>query len=417
LTGALIPLPFLFASLAYPPEHLDTAGKRVVFGPRKPSFDLFQNEKPSDAALSKRPDTALLEACIFSAAALLLVGILARIQSSQTLDRRKGLSDRTGGERLLRPENISRVLSRILGVGLPYYASTHIGGVRTALVLLLVISSGLTGWATASNGKFTWQGTISAIRERKLTCAVVLLCGLFDVAGMTEASTRVNMFLGYTALFMSAFALPIPAATLGPQIFSRPPGASTSPRTPSATLRRDISFESLLISSIEESNLTILAGAVLATLTITSSLLLSTAPGLSITATCFTMASISSFSGLVFFAKPLQLISANKLGYAAGLALTAVFGIFYDFESWTTPIVSAALCSLAYFAVLFDISASPSSRHEHHEQEHGHQHAHGHASAKHSFLTAYILTFVTPGSIVDSIMRERDSRRIAYFGW
>ncbi|KAF2102194.1 cation efflux protein, partial [Rhizodiscina lignyota] len=39
------------------------------------------------------------------------------------------------------------------------------------------------------------------------------------------------------------------------------------------------------------------------------------------------------------------------------------------------------------------------------------------ASANHSFVTTFILQFLSPGSILYSIMMEKDSRRIAYFAW
>jgi zinc transporter 5/7 len=417
LTGALIPLPFLLASLAYPPETSHIASKRVFFGPRKPyrepGLDVVP-VVPLAANTAGTSHTALIQACTLSAAALLLVGILARIQSSETLDRRKGASVKGNATTsLFRIRNIPKVLSRVLGVGLPYYAATHLGGIRTAFILLLAISSGLTGWASSSNGNNTFDGIVTAIRRRKTTCAVMLLCGTSDLVGLTVNSTRTNMFLGYLALFMSAFAVPLPAAKLG-----RPSSATDTPTSSQASpaaSRTGSATASPLISSTDEANLTLSAGVVLTIVTITASLLLSTAPGLSIIAIVCSTASLASLSALIFFAQPLYLQSDNKLGVAAGLALTALFGCFYISDSWTIPFVYEALCILAYMAALFDGSASSYSRSELHKKEH--HHTHNHSPIKHSILTAYILTFCIPGSVLDTIMRERDSRRIAYFGW
>jgi zinc transporter 5/7 len=418
LTGALIPLPFLFASLAYPSETSHTTSERNFYGPKKPYHDISQGEVPSTPLAANEGESShapLIQACILSAAALLLVGILARIQNAETLDRRKVASSKKKAVgSLFRTENISKILSRILGVGLPYYAATHLGGIRTAFILLLAISSGLTGWASVSNGNITYGGIVGAIRQRKLTCAVFLLCGMSDLVGLTVNSTRTDMFLGYLALFLSAFAVPLPAANLGPLPPPSSPGVST-PQNHAASPRIGFSTESPLISSIDEANITLFAGVILTIVTITSSLLLSSAPGLSITAIVFSTASLASLAALIFFAQPLRLQSSNKLGVAAGLALTALFGCFYISKSWTIPFVYGALCTLAYIAALADGSVSSSSRSELHKKEH--RHSHEHNPGKHSMLTAYILTFCAPGSVFDTIMRERDSRRIAYFGW
>jgi zinc transporter 5/7 len=44
-------------------------------------------------------------------------------------------------------------------------------------------------------------------------------------------------------------------------------------------------------------------------------------------------------------------------------------------------------------------------------------HKHNHHHRDHSRLTGYLLRLTSPGSVIHSILQEKDSRRIAYFGW
>jgi hypothetical protein len=66
-------------------------------------------------------------------------------------------------------------------------------------------------------------------------------------------------------------------------------------------------------------------------------------------------------------------------------------------------------------------SNSHSNAHNHSSHHHNHaNHSHDdhlHIRHPHSQVTAFFLSFTTPGSIVHSILLEKDSRRIAYFAW
>jgi zinc transporter 5/7 len=75
-------------------------------------------------------------------------------------------------------------------------------------------------------------------------------------------------------------------------------------------------------------------------------------------------------------------------------------------------------------ATVFDtgisaISGQSSSDHSHAGHAHAHSHSHSHEHhlhGNHSRISRFIISRCTPGSILHSVMIEKDSRRIAYFG-
>jgi hypothetical protein len=56
------------------------------------------------------------------------------------------------------------------------------------------------------------------------------------------------------------------------------------------------------------------------------------------------------------------------------------------------------------------------SSHHHNHTDHSHEDHHN-SRHSHSRITAFLLSFTTAGSIIHSILLEKDSRRIAYFAW
>lgn len=65
--------------------------------------------------------------------------------------------------------------------------------------------------------------------------------------------------------------------------------------------------------------------------------------------------------------------------------------------------------ALGWFATLLDGTERFGSKVVQHKE-------HDHKSAHSSLLTTFLLKLCSPGSVMDTILRERDSRRIAYFG-
>jgi Cation efflux family len=81
------------------------------------------------------------------------------------------------------------------------------------------------------------------------------------------------------------------------------------------------------------------------------------------------------------------------------------------------PYVQLRVKSFLRFLTVFRSPKTPSfvSNLFSHSKRHDHDHDHSH-SHQHSKLTAVLISCTTPGSIIHSILIQRDSRRIAYFG-
>jgi zinc transporter 5/7 len=124
---------------------------------------------------------------------------------------------------------------------------------------------------------------------------------------------------------------------------------------------------------------------------------------------------LASIAGLFFFSQYIASPASGKPGVATGLAITALFGLIHRHATLTIPTIFGALCALGYIATHLDGLKTSTYESAHHKDHH--DHSHSHTPISHSRLTAYLLSFCAPGSIVDTILRERDSRRIAYFGW
>ena len=398
LTALLIPLPFLFASLAYPHSR-----------PRLAKFVETHNSASH---------AQLLHALVLSAATLLLVGIVARIDSSlQPLDRRKAEKSVTFDIKTA-PK---RVAYNILSVLLPFYASMQLGGAKTALGLLIAVAGGV-GALDQKPGKHTpWDDMRRTLRTRKATCGALLLAAVADVWTSNNVSA---VSLGYGALLTSIALVPPPLPTAGLSIMTTTPGQGSyvGHETSRASLPKP---SSVLVNSFENQILTLASGLLLTVVCILYSLVSSATPSLSLYALGFTAASIVSAAGLIYLSLPASLRSHKHIGLALSCVLVMVVNIWQhsllpvDFTWYLLPQASIALIG----AVVFDtrssaVSTSHSHFHGHSHAGHGHSHDHQahHLHGNHSMLSAFLISRATPGSIVHSILIEKDSRRIAYFG-
>ncbi|CAN9084729.1 unnamed protein product [Alternaria alternata] len=267
LTALLIPLPYIFASLAYP--------SRVGQTSKLPST---LSEAVSDSTPELEPATAisdfpLLHALALSSATLLLVGVAAKVNSSlQPLDRRK--EDKGTFNISNAPK---RVASNMVSVLLPFYASLHLGGAKTALVILVAVAAGL-GAFDQKPGKHTpWDDIRRTLRTRKVTCGALFLSMAADV--VTSANVTGSL-VGYMALLVSLLLVPPPLPTAGWSLMTGPQSQdSYMTQKPSrASLPKP---SSALVSNTENQLLTIVSGLVLTvtTILISAFLIARTTPG------------------------------------------------------------------------------------------------------------------------------------------
>lgn len=429
LTAVLIPLPYLFASLAYPPistnpEQPNSPFERL-FDPAPEAGDAVTASHIEPAAPS-----ALLQACCLASGTLLLAGLIGGLNSSErVLDRRK--RDLGGnkyganrGHGLVGNNPIRRIIARLLSVGLPYYAAMQLGGARTSFVLLTTIGSGLTGLNISPLQPYLLQAWQRIASVRKLTCAVLILSFMLDLSGLARGIGTRDLLLGHMSLAFSVLFFPPPLPSAGLSMLNTPnSGAVTSTSTaqtlydnPKASSRA-FPLETLnpLVSSGEDVRLTLISGGLLSMATVAYAVFASTSPSLSFSSILFTSLSMCSALGLIFLSSPSSLRSPRKVGVGLGYVMTICFGYLLHSNAWKGFMALGVLSCLSYMAVWSDtVPPVQSARVNHHRDNHHQAHDHLHS---HSRISGYFIALCTPGSILHSILIEKDSRRIAYFAW
>jgi zinc transporter 5/7 len=412
LTALLIPLPFLLASIAYP-----SAARKL---PATLSEALVENE-PAVAAEPAANEAYLLNALFLTSATLLIVGLLGRVRSSldQPLDRRKADSSRSLVAALSDVYTLKQTLGNIVGVLLPFFATMQIGGAKTALVLLTAIAAGL-GATDHRPGKHThWDDMKRTMRTRRTTFAVLLVGTVVDVFAWGHPACAM---LGYGALFTSIFAAPPPLPTAGWSLItgSQPHDSYTGKGSARASLPKP---SSPLITTPETTLLTCISGIGLMAITLLYSTFVPSITSTSQHTIIFTALSVASATALVFFSLPAALRSHQYIGLHLGGLLVIAFTAWQTAPEWYHILFTGLSYILYASGVSWDTRAphAHSHAHGHAHAGHGHSHAHEHGHEHHlhanpSRISAFLIARTTPGSIIHSVMIERDSRRIAYFG-
>ncbi|KAF2625205.1 cation efflux protein [Macroventuria anomochaeta] len=410
LTALLIPLPYLLASIAYP-----SAARKL---PATLSEALVQNE-PAVAAETAANEAHLLNALFLTSTTLLVVGLVARVRSSldQPLDRRKAESSRGIATALRDAASLKQTLSNIAGVLLPFYATMQIGGAKTALVLLTAVAAGV-GATDQRPGKHThWDDFKRTLRTRRTTFAVLFIGTIVDVMAWGHPACAL---LGYGALFTSIFAAPPPLPTAGWSLItgSQTQDSYISKGSARASLPKP---SSPLISTSEAALLTCISGISLMTISLLYSIFVSSASSFSQHTIIFTALSVASATALVFLSLPAALRSQQYIGLHLGGLLVIAFTGWQTLPEWYHLVFTGLSYTLYACGVAWDTRASHahSHAHEHTHADHGHSHDHKHEHHLHanpSKVSAFLIAQTTPGSIIHSVMIERDSRRIAYFG-
>jgi zinc transporter 5/7 len=410
LTALLVPLPYVFASLAY---------FSTVSQSRKSPASLADAVADSNA-LEYPSGGQLLHACTLSSATLLLVGLISkfRLATGDPLDRRKAQDELEKSKELacFHPSLVWRASLHALSVLLPFYATMQLGGATTALFLLVSYTAGLGGLDQKPGKHSAWDNTKRTLRTRTATYASLLIA--MAVSSFFAAETA-GTILGFVALAVSIFAIPPPLPATGWSLMTSQTQNGWSTQTSTrATLPKP---SSPLISTSLDTDLTLATGLVLTCFTVIFAQFSSAshAPSLSHHALLLSTLSIASATASVFLSSPNALRSSKKSGLAIGGLLTTLFAQF-EHQAWHTYVTFA----LALGATAFDTRASALSRpsshgHSHatHKHSHSHDHDHDHhLHGNHSRISTFIISRCTPGSIIHSVLIEKDSRRIAYFG-
>ncbi|UJO22220.1 putative zinc transporter cis4 [Fulvia fulva] len=411
LASLLIPLPYIFASVAYSSgSGFEDDGLPPLSAYQKLQKSVLEDDSTVGHTLHK-PGNGFVDACTLTSGTLLLVGILAKMRSSERmLDRRKDKSESAQGfGASFTPASLRKMAVRALSIGLPFYASIQLGGMRTGLILLVAAASGLIGADTALLPSLQdWKRILTS---RIASILVILLAIVLDFANITFTASSTDLMFGYLALACSIILVQPPLPTLGSSSTSSP----TSARSPWSQL----TAASPLVSSVADVNTTLAGGIVMSILTLLISSILSTAPPITPTAVVFSTLSLGSSAAAILFAQPTALRSPAKAGLGLGCLIVATCAFLFSPSLWPGTIFNGGLAGLSYFGVVYD-AASMTAHHHHDEHVHEHAHnAHTHhhhpSEGKYSWFTKRLKQNCEPGSLMYGILSEKDSRRIAYF--
>lgn len=424
LTSLLVPLPCLLASASYSAMSGSTM---QGFPPlsvyaRLQEASLLDSTEANSATLNR--SSGFIESCILTSSTLLLVGILAKMQSSERmLDRRKGPSA-TSLEltNLLNVSSLQLMAFRALSLALPFYASMQLGGMRTGLVLLISIAAGLM--CGDGSRATSFQDIKDMWSSKVATSAAIVLSFITDEIGLTIQTSLTRVILGYIALIVSIFVLQSPLPTIAGTIVPRYDSKTTSPVSGSVSwsqFRSDgltSSAASPLTCSVGDTNITLAAGVLLAIVTVFSSVLLPTPPSITAPAIILSTLTVASMASAILFSLPSALRSQSKAGLALGSLMTASCSFLYSPSLWPGTICNGGLSALSFLGVLYDTNGAASHRHSHDDHDHTHN-VHKHhdhpAASEYSAFTKVIIAQCEPGSLIFSILSDKDSRRIAYF--
>lgn len=298
----------------------------------------------------------------------------------------------------------------------------QLGGAKTAFTLLAGVAAGL-GALDRKPGKHTpWDDVRRTLRTRKATCGALIVAMIVDVINSWNTTSAL---LGYGALLTAILVVPPPLPTAAWSI-------RTGNQNENSYINQGSSRASLpkpsssLVNSFENTLLTIVSGLSLIVVTILLYLVSFSSPSLSHHTVAFSTLSAASATALVFFSLPAALRSQKHIGLALGCILTTSFAIWQQYDSGFSllsfPFISLATAT----AIAFDtrppaVSAQRAHSHSHSGHQHSHDHHHDHdhdhhLHGNHSRLSTFLIARATPGSIIHSVLIEKDSRRIAYFG-
>lgn len=431
LSAVLIPLPFVLLSLIITFQMPLLPSIRELRASEPPTSDHESYE--IHHSIPSVINSAVPIACALTSFTLLLVGIIGKLGGQADRLDGKGQSLGYGHEEektqtgLGMKALIQRLGRRILGVGLPFFAATQLGGERVAMVILAAISGNLET-VNGQSGDFTsLEGWKRFLTRQKWMLAAFLLQWASDFAGLTSAIGPMTTISGYLALGLSAFFLPPPYPTSKPRASSVTSPISKSANKTSAiatpwempasvpTISPRLIKQSPMICTSRDTNLTIAAGVVT---TVTSSLVFltsSTSPVLSFINLSWMFLVIVTAMIALTRVDPDSLRTGRHLGLAVGLIISVVVQEIIHSPAFFSFACQGVLAGFFWQASLLDTQTpslhySHKGHHHHHDPHHPHHH-----HETHSMFTRMLLRNTQKWPLLNSILADKDSRRIFYF--
>ena len=382
------------------------------------------------------PESALsiTETCALAAGTLLLVGVWGSLTQKPPSPKRRRSSLSTSREQASRgsiKQTLRRLLLRMACVALPFLATIEIGGVRTGMVLLTAVASGLVGNSNTHSGHSMAGSVKKAVTSYRWTCLVFVLSLLYDLVWHISGTEYSSTIRGYLALAKSAILItpPLPDSLPTTSSLNAPKssrGFSNNTNTmsplrepdpnPSKPQRHPIT--SPLIATAEDTKLTLGAGLCLGVLALLLTSMTSITRYFTTAMFVLYVLSIASAAALFTIAHPSSLRKGSGLGLVTGLAICQLFGLYFEFTTGTAAISLMAVSGFAFLAAYFDrktFAASALQKGKGHAHTH-HQHSHhDHSTTESSRFTKFMLTHTEDYPLIHDILEDKESRRIVYF--
>lgn len=420
LDSILVPLPYVLASLAF----TSLVTPRVSLDSLSP-FGLASQEVP-----------LMLEISTLTSLTLVLVGLRGKIgvMSGTGLDKRK--KSLTGMEEVQKTQWIHmarRIAARFLTVGLPFYATSKLGGARVALVMLMALASNIRTVEEETADLTRAKGWSRLLMQRRWTLVSILLQLISDLTGFTNSSAAVEVLLGYVTLGMAVFLLPPCFLSSRPKISVVTSTAPASESKTSAVLATPwetppqlddrsskVPAVSPMICSLEDVNLTFYSGMVMAIFCAIFFVFSGPSAG---AASQYRLA----WSLLSTFATALALTSVDprslrgnkNFGLVVGSVLSSLLLTMLRSQTWKSLVYQSIFIGISFAATKIDTHTALSAS-LHSDRHHQHPHPARLSIPEHaqmSKFSEFIIQHTPHWPLLHSILAEKDSRRIFYFMW
>ena len=395
-TSILIILPYILLSL-------------VSTSLKWPSF--LQSSPISFESIEIDPSKPFA-AWAITAATLILVGTIGNV-SGKTVGSRQGLEakEHNFGHNWTSWATLRKLSGRVLAVGLPFCAVAQLGADRVALFSLLAVAGSLDITVTSIR---SWKDLFVS---RKWTLCAFAAQIMSDLTGYTRFDNPSELAFGYVLLGLCVLVLPlyfapeIDVANSMSPVSTKKAAPRFSSAEPKMSFHPMMIGQSLMVSSPEEANITLAAGAITALI---CGAFLVVRPDISIFSTqqipgFLLIAAVATLSLLM--SDPRSLQSNKKYGLLLGSILSFLL-MFQNYPQISFALEGAAILSF-WLALNFDThSASGSYSKQYHHLDHRSAH-----EEHHSRFTGLLLGATNRWPLLHGILVEKDSRRIFYFMW
>ncbi len=425
----LIPTPFILASLIR--YHENTTPTPINPSTTSRLVESIAEDFPTSKVTLLAFELGALSACIITSMVLLLMGLGGRFLRTTDAPSRRKVSYPNSAD-VEKPQlngvtlaTVRSIIGRILSVALPLYAAAKLGANRVALIMLVALATNLMpidGKSTDFTSLRKWKRLLLSQRWTLASISLQIGC---DLIGLTNQSAMKSSWMGYVALGVSALALPPPFPSTKPRTSAVASGDPQSTSADSAVLAKpevikptDITLSPLICTN-EDTNLTLVAGGLLAVLSCIIPFVFQSGAG-ALHPNTLGWLFLSACTTVLSYTitQPQSIRHSKGLGLIFGALLCALVLTVLHHASWTSSVYQGVFISISFAAIKQDTrSLFSKSAHSHHETHSQHHHDNPHI-VHHDHPSRFskaLLRLFQHWPILHSILAEKDSRRIFYF--